>query len=59
MTHKQWFNNVLHLHPVHEQGAEVCKGKTIKQTRNIINYLPHGLGFLCSHRGSNLILHAY
>ena len=22
MTHKQWFNNVLHLHPVHEEGAE-------------------------------------
>ena len=21
MTHKQWFNNVLHLHPVHEEGA--------------------------------------
>ena len=19
MTHKQWFNNVLHLHPVHEE----------------------------------------
>ena len=23
MTHKQWFNNVLHLHPVHEEGATV------------------------------------
>ena len=22
MTHKQWFNNMLHLHPVHEEGAE-------------------------------------
>ena len=22
MTHKQWFNNVLHLHPVHEEGAD-------------------------------------
>ena len=22
MTHKQWFNNVLHLHPVPEEGAE-------------------------------------
>ena len=22
-------------------------------------YLPHGLGFLCSHRGSNLIFHAH
>ena len=22
MTHKQWFNNVVHLHPVHEEGAE-------------------------------------
>ena len=22
MTHKQWFNNVLHLHPVHEEGAK-------------------------------------
>ena len=21
MTHKQWLNNVLHLHPVHEEGA--------------------------------------
>ena len=21
MTHKQWFNNVLHLHPVPEEGA--------------------------------------
>ena len=21
MTHKQWFNNVLHLHPVHQEGA--------------------------------------
>ena len=21
MTHKQWFNNKLHLHPVHEEGA--------------------------------------
>ena len=21
MTHKQWFNNVLHLHPVNEEGA--------------------------------------
>ena len=24
MTHKQWFNNVLHLHSVHEEGAERC-----------------------------------
>ena len=23
MTHKQWFNNVLHLHPVHEEGAKL------------------------------------
>ena len=23
MTHKQWFNNVLHLHPVHEEGARL------------------------------------
>ena len=23
MTHKQWFNNVLHLHPVHEEGAQI------------------------------------
>ena len=23
MTHKQWFNNVLHLHPVHEEGAKI------------------------------------
>ena len=23
------------------------------------NYLPHGLGFRCSHRGSNLIFHAH
>ena len=23
MTHKQWFNNVLHLHPVHEEGARI------------------------------------
>ena len=23
MTHKQWFNNVLHLHPVHEDGATI------------------------------------
>ena len=23
MTHKQWFNNVLHLHPVHEEGAHL------------------------------------
>ena len=22
MPQKQWFNNVLHLHPVHEEGAE-------------------------------------
>ena len=22
MTHKQWFNNVVHLHPVHEEGAQ-------------------------------------
>ena len=21
MTHKQWFKNVLHLHPVHGEGA--------------------------------------
>ena len=27
--------------------------------RNIGVYLPHGLGFLCSHRGSNLIFHAH
>ena len=24
MTHKQWFNNVLHLHPVHEEGAQTA-----------------------------------
>ena len=24
MTYKQWFNNVLHLHPVHEEGAKTC-----------------------------------
>ena len=24
-----------------------------------VYYLPHGLGFLCSHRGSNLIFHAH
>ena len=24
MTHKQWFNNVLHLHPVPEEGARIC-----------------------------------
>ena len=24
-----------------------------------VAYLPHGLGFLCSHRGSNLIFHAH
>ena len=23
MTHKQWFNNVLQLHPAHEEGALV------------------------------------
>ena len=26
---------------------------------NTAHYLPHGLGFLCSHRGSNLIFHAH
>ena len=26
---------------------------------NTTFYLPHGLGFLCSHRGSNLIFHAH
>ena len=25
MTHKQWFNNVLHLHPVPEEGADFPK----------------------------------
>ena len=25
----------------------------------IKHYLPHGLGFLCSQRGSNLIFHAH
>ena len=25
MTHKQWFNNVLHLHPVHEEGALIWR----------------------------------
>ena len=24
-----------------------------------VEYLPHGFGFLCSHRGSNLIFHAH
>ena len=23
MTHKQWLNNVLHLHPVPEEGAAI------------------------------------
>ena len=26
---------------------------------NSCHYLPHGLGFLCSHRGSNLLFHAH
>ena len=31
MTRKQWFNNVLHLHPVHEEGAKPCVGKNTAQ----------------------------
>ena len=31
----------------------------LKKQKNILSYLPHRLGFLCSHRGSNLIFHAH
>ena len=31
MTHKQWFNNVLHLHPVHEEGAKLWKRVDLKE----------------------------
>ena len=34
MTYKQWFNNVLHLHPVHEEGAEKRKPKIITVAEN-------------------------
>ena len=30
MTHKQWFNNVLHLHPVHEGGASKGLHRKVK-----------------------------
>ena len=36
MTHKQWFNNVLHLHPVHEEGAQTAHSS-----------LANCLGFTC------------
>ena len=32
---------------------------TEDNNNNTVYYLPHGLGFLCSHRGSNLIFHAH
>ena len=31
MTHKQWFNNVLHLHPVHEEGADIRDGRGVEK----------------------------
>ena len=34
MTHKQWFNNVLHLHPVHEEGARFCEEKSSPRSTN-------------------------
>ena len=33
--------------------------ETPKKTGNTSPYLPHGLGFLCSLRGSNLIFHTH
>ena len=33
MTHKQWFNNVLHLHPVHEEGAQLSYPITYQKVR--------------------------
>ena len=51
MTHKQWFNNVLHLHPVHEEGAFSSRksiedhGVTVKSLiRNVLSY--HVMGVL-------------
>ena len=32
MTHKQWFTNVLHLHPVHEEGASKFSSTAITLT---------------------------
>ena len=36
MTHKQWFNNVLHLHPVHEEGTRLLRTLNPKQDQNTI-----------------------
>ena len=36
MTHKQWFNNVLHLHPVHEEGAFYCNHNTRVQENTLL-----------------------
>ena len=44
-----------------EGGNRTMKNKMwrmFSENNNAI-YLPHGLGFLCSHRGSNLIFHAH
>ena len=47
MTHKQWFNNVLHLHPVHEEGAKFrCKRMSSKKKNGRVRFQrPHQDGF--------------
>ena len=41
MTHKQWFNNVLHLHPVHEEGAVYSNADlpTAEQHTSIVQFM--------------------
>ena len=55
MTHKQWFNNVLHLHPVHEEGANktytpplACFAHIHENSSFAISYL----GLIASHSPS-------
>ena len=43
MTYKQWLNNVLHLHPVHEEGA------LIPRLRSRFLSLPLSSFYVCRH----------